>query len=221
QLEAANLFLVPLDDERRWYRYHHLFADFLRTELEKESQAALHLKAARWLAAHDLLPEAVKHALASGDMNEAARVITLAAEGPSIASFVTFLGWLNALPDELVRGDGELATYKGILLFMTRQYAEAATYADAAERSLSPDAPLPSRGRLLSLRAQLALGNDTLDSAIQLSKEALDCLSDAFFRSLTLSVQGQALQMQGDIAAAADVYRDAVLAGRQAGNQLG
>ncbi len=223
QLEAANLFVVPLDDERRWYRYHHLFADFLRTELDKESQAALHLKAARWLAAHDLLPEAVKHALASGDMNEAARVIALAAEGGVIASFVTFLGWLNALPDELVRGDGELATYKGVLLFLTRQHAEATTYADAAERSLPPDAPLPSRGRLLSLRAQLALGNDTLDSAIQLSKEALDCLGDgdAFFRSLTLSVQGQALQMQGDIAAAADVYRDAVLAGRQAGNQLG
>jgi LuxR family maltose regulon positive regulatory protein len=179
QLEAVNLFIVPLDDERRWYRYHHLFADFLRTELDEESQTALHLKAARWLAAHDLLPEAVKHALASEDMNEAARVIALAAEGVfRTASFMTLLGWLNALPDELVRANGELATYKGILLLLTRQYAEAATYADAAERSLPPDAPPLSHGRLQSLKAQLALCNDDFDSAIQLSKEALDWLGD-------------------------------------------
>jgi LuxR family maltose regulon positive regulatory protein len=224
QLEATNLFIVPLDDERRWYRYHHLFADFLRTKLDKESQAALHLKAAHWLAAHELLPEAVKHALASGDMNEAAPVIALAAEGAlRTASFMTLLGWLNALPDELVRGDGELATYKGFLLFSTRQYVEAATYADAAERSLPPDAPPPSRGRLQSLKAQLALCNDTPDSAIQLSKEALAWLGDGdtFFRSLTLNVLGQIMQMQGDIAAAAEAYRDAVVIEREAGNQPG
>jgi LuxR family maltose regulon positive regulatory protein len=223
RLEAANLFIVPLDDERRWYRYHHLFADFLRTELDKESEAALHLKAADWFAAHDLLPEAVNHALASGDMNEAARVIVLAAEGAFIASFVTFLGWLNVLPDELVRANGELATYKGFLLFLTRQYAEATTYVEAAERSLPPDAPPPSRGRLQSLKALIALSNDNLDSAIQLSREALDLLgdSDVFFRSQTLNIVGQILQMQGDTAAAADVYRDAVLVRRQAGSQLG
>ena len=222
QLELANLFVVPLDDERRWYRYHHLFAGFLRTELDAESQAALHLMAARWFAAHDLLPEAVKHALASGNMNEAARVIALAAEGPWIASFVTFLGWLNALPDKVVRASGQLATCKGVLLFMTRQYDQAAVYAAAAERTL-PDVSLHSRGRLQSLKALLALSGGDLDSAVQLSKEASDCLSDddAFFRSITLSTRGQVLQMQGDLSAAADVYRAAVLAGRQAGDQLG
>jgi LuxR family maltose regulon positive regulatory protein len=224
QLEQANLFLTPLDDRREWYRYHHLFADFLRTELDGESQAALHLKAARWLAAHDLLPEAVKHALACGDMNEAAQMIALAAEGAfRTASFMTLLGWLDALPDELVRTNGELATFKGFVLFLTESRAEAAAYANAAGHSLPSDAPPPSRGRLQSLKAHVALCNDAADSAIQLSREALDSLGDGdvFFRSLTLNNLGNALEGQGDIAAAADAYREGALTGRKAGDHLG
>ncbi len=222
-LESANLFVVPLDDERRWYRYHYLFADILRTELNADDQAVLHAKAAAWYADRGLLSEAVKHALASGDLSEAARVIALAAEGPWIASYVTFLGWLNALPDDLVQANGDLATYKGVLLFMTRQYVQAAIYAAAAERGLAPDAPSPSCGRLYALKALLALGGGDLEAAVQLSREALELLGEdsAFFRSIALSVQGQVLQMLGDLAAAADVYRDAVLAGPQAGDQLG
>jgi ATP/maltotriose-dependent transcriptional regulator MalT len=112
-------------------------ADFLRTESKQERQSTLHLKAARWFADHDL-PEAVKHALAAG---EAFRNVSL----------TTLLGWLNALPDEPVRANGELATCKAIVLLLTDGYAEAAPYADAAERGLAPDAPRPVRGRLSSL----------------------------------------------------------------------
>jgi LuxR family maltose regulon positive regulatory protein len=225
QLEAANLFIVPLDDERRWYRYHHLFTDLLRTELDKESQSALHLKAARWFAANDLLPEAVKHGLSSGDMNEAAQLIALAAEGAfRTASFTSLSGWLDALPDELVRANGELATYKGLISFWIDHHDEASAYAAAAEHSLSPEAPSPAHGRLLSLKAGLALCYyGTLDSAIQLSKEALDYLDedDVFFRSVAWNIEAQALEMQDDIAAATEVYRDALLAVRQAGDQAG
>ncbi|HSR31646.1 MAG TPA: LuxR C-terminal-related transcriptional regulator [Anaerolineae bacterium] len=224
QLDSANLFVVPLDDERRWYRYHHLFADFLRTGLDRESQAALHLKAAHWFATQDLLLEGVEHALASGDKNEAARVIALAAEGAlRTASFVTLLGWLNALPDEMVRTSFELATYKGILLYLTRHYGEAAEYADAAEHNLPPDAPLASRGQQLSLRAMLAVSSDAPDSAVQLAKQALHCLGegDAFFRSLMLNTLGQISYWRGDTTAAADAYRDAVLIERQTGGQPG
>jgi LuxR family maltose regulon positive regulatory protein len=224
QLDSSNLFVVPLDDDRRWYRYHHLFADFLRTGLDQESQAALHLKAAHWFATQDLLPEGVEHALASGDLNEAARLIALAAEGAvRTASFETLLCWLNALPDEMVRASFELATYKGILLYLTRHYGEAAKYADAAERNLPPDAPLPSRGRQQSLRAMLAVSSDAPDSAVQLAKQALHCLGDgdAFFRSLMLNTLGQISYWQGDTAAAANAYRDAVLIERRTSGQPG
>jgi LuxR family maltose regulon positive regulatory protein len=224
QLDRANLFLIPLDDQRTWYRYHSLFADFLRTELAPATQGALHLKAARWFAAQDLLPEAVRHALDSGDMAQAAQMVALAAEDAfRTASVTTLSGWLDALPDELVRSNSELATYKGFLLFLIDRRDEVAAYADAAERNLPPDAPPHSRGRLLSLRAHLAQCHGAIDSSIQLSRAALEQLgdSDAFFRDLAYNVLGQALELQGDVAAAADVYRDAFLSRHRTGNQLG
>jgi len=224
QLDQANLFLIPLDDRRQWYRYHALFADFLRAELDQETQSALHLKAARWLAAHDLLPEAVRHALDSGDMNQAAPIIALAAdEAFRTAAFTTLSGWLDALPDQLVRSNSELGIYKGFLLTLTDRRDEVAAYADAAERSLPSDAPPHSHGRLLSLKAHLAQCDGAIGSSIQLSREALACLddSDLFFRDLTLNILGQSLEMQGEIAAAADVYRDAFQSRSKSGNQLG
>jgi len=69
ELEQANLFLIPLDDERVWYRYHHLFADFLRTELSKAETERLYQKAALWHEQHDLSSEAVQYALASSDLD--------------------------------------------------------------------------------------------------------------------------------------------------------
>jgi LuxR family maltose regulon positive regulatory protein len=224
QLDGANLFLVPLDDQRAWYRYHHLFADFLRTELDAETQALLHSRASRWLVAHGLLPEAVKHGLASGDVDEAARVIALASgEAFRFGSLATLEGWLDALPDEVVRGDSELATYQGYLLFFTGQTSKVGVYADAAERSLPPDATPPSRGRLLSLKAHVALCSDDLDATVQFSREALACLdpSDAVFRHLTSNLLGQVLEAKGDVVAAADVYREAARIEQGVGHEVG
>ena len=224
KLDSANLFLIPLDDERKWYRYHHLFADFLRTELDAESLAALHRRAAHWLTARGLMPEAVKHALASGDQALAAGVIARAsAEEFSAGSFATLLQWLDALPDEVVRSHSELATQKGCLLYFTGQISQAAVYADAAERSLPPEATLASRGRLLSLKAHLALYTGDLNTTLQFSREALDCLepSDAAFRNLTSNVLGQVLESQGDVLAAVEVYREAVHVERGVGSEVG
>ncbi len=190
QLDRANLFLIPLDDERVWYRYHRLFADFLRTESGSADQAALHSRASRWFVAHNLLPEAVKHSLASGDMAEAARVITLAStEAFRSGAFATLQGWLDALPDETVRGNGELATCQGYLLFFTGRPNHATDYAEAAERAMALDATSSGRGRLLSLRAHLAISTGALDASAQFSREALSFLdaNDATFRSLTLN----------------------------------
>src|SRR5213075_2246120 len=84
ELERANLFLIPLDDERRWYRYHHLFADVLRARLRQERPdraPALQLRAATWCAAHaptegrELLTEAVQYAVAGGDPARAADLV--------------------------------------------------------------------------------------------------------------------------------------------------
>ena len=76
-LEAANLFIVPLDNERRWYRYHHLFADLLRSRLEASQPAlvsTLHRRASAWYAQNDLMSEAIAHSLAADDFDRAGRV---------------------------------------------------------------------------------------------------------------------------------------------------
>jgi LuxR family maltose regulon positive regulatory protein len=78
-LERNNLFLVPLDDERRWYRYHHLFSDLLRLMLEQTYPGLsykLHQRACQWYEAHGMLPEALHHALSSGDMRLVAQIVS-------------------------------------------------------------------------------------------------------------------------------------------------
>jgi LuxR family maltose regulon positive regulatory protein len=223
-LDGANLFLVPLDDQRVWYRYHRLFADFLRTELDAETEALLHLRASRWLAGHGLRSEAVQHALASGDLDQAAGVIAQAAEEVfRSGSLTTLQGWLDALPDEVVRGDSDLATYQGSLFFFTGQIGQAGTYADAAEHNLPPEATPASRGRLLSLKAHLALCAEDLDATVQLCREALACLDadEVMFRNLTSNLLGQVLETKGDVIAAAEVYREAVHRHRGRGNEVG
>ena len=114
-LEHANLFIVPLDNERRWYRYHHLFADLLRQRLQRSSTLStgkekgsvdeLHRRASEWYEHNGSAADAIRHALAAKDFERAAVLVELAV--PEIRrnrqeATVTELGWLKALPDELV-----------------------------------------------------------------------------------------------------------------------
>src|SRR5215204_1391291 len=107
RLERENLLVVPLDDERVWYRYHHLFAEFLRGRLERERPerlAPLHLKASGWYEENGLVAEAVRHALSAGDHERAARLIERGtAQTWYRGEVVTLLGWLRALPVEAMR----------------------------------------------------------------------------------------------------------------------
>ena len=77
-LERMNLFVIPLDDERRWYRYHHLFADMLSRHLEYTSPgqvSELHSRASRWYEQNEVIPAATQHALLAGDQKRATRLI--------------------------------------------------------------------------------------------------------------------------------------------------
>jgi LuxR family maltose regulon positive regulatory protein len=106
-LDRANLFLVPLDDRRRWYRYHHLFADVLHTHLldeHPEQVAALHRRASQWYEQNRDPAQAIRHALAAGDVERAAGLVELAI--PALRRSrqeATIRGWLEALPNEVVR----------------------------------------------------------------------------------------------------------------------
>lgn len=107
ELERGNLFVVPLDDKRSWYRYHALFADMLRSHLQHEHPdevPALHARASAWFEAHGLPTDAVRHALASGDHGLAARLVEAAWRDMNTAfRTAAWLTWADALPDDVVR----------------------------------------------------------------------------------------------------------------------
>jgi len=106
-LERSNLFLIPLDDERRWYRYHRLFADVLQAHLmdaQPDRVALLHSRASAWYEQNGLRSDAIHHALAARDFACAADLIELAFSTMNRErQSATLLGWLKALPDEVVR----------------------------------------------------------------------------------------------------------------------
>ncbi len=222
RLEKMNLFLIPLDERRQWYRYHHLFAEFLRTELEPEQQEALHGRAAHWFEAHGYLEEAVRHALHSGQVAETGRLIRKA--GLPLfqrGELVTLLGWLDALPDEFVRANSGLALDKAWALWLMRRGREADSYARSAEAALPQEAPPEMRGRLLGLRFALSFANrESVTAALPLARQAEAFLDQAHSRFLPaiLLISGKAQEALGDTLAAARAYRRAGQAGQQFGN---
>ncbi len=106
-LERGNLFVVPLDDKRQWYRYHHLFADVLQARLIEEQSnqvSSLHRRASSWYEQSGLPSDAIRHALAAKDFERAAGLIELAWSAMDInMQSAMWLGWAKALPDELIR----------------------------------------------------------------------------------------------------------------------
>ena len=122
-LERGNFFVVPLDDKRHWYRYHHLFADVLNTHLlaeQPDQVVTLHRRASEWYAENGLPADAIRHALATNDFERAADLVELV--GPSMRKSrqeVTLLGWLQALPNELLHHRPVLSVhYAATLLYI-------------------------------------------------------------------------------------------------------
>jgi LuxR family maltose regulon positive regulatory protein len=105
-LERANLFVIPLDDGRQWYRYHHLFAEVLQMRLMEEQPhqvPSLHQRASLWYEQNGLPSDAIHHALAAQDLERAAKLIELAWSAMDInQQSATWLGWVRRLPEELI-----------------------------------------------------------------------------------------------------------------------
>ena len=148
QVERAGLFLVPLDEVRGWWRFHHLFADLLRARLREEQAAQvtqLHRNAAAWHEEHGLTEEAIRHAVAAGEMTWAARLIErqfdtvsgLRGEG------VTVQRWLDALPADLVRSRPRLLLAQAQLAAATGRVETVERLVEAAERAYAGAAEEP------------------------------------------------------------------------------
>ena len=242
-IERANLFAIPLDKERRWYRYHHLFAELLRQRLHKAASGAalsdagvaeLHQRASQWYEDNDLEIEAFDHAAAANDVERAERLIAGAgmpltyrgAAGP-------VLDWLKSLPETVLNARPSLwVTYASALFFTGQppaveaklQSAEAALQAAAATMpSGEPDTEMRDLiGQVASLRATLAVIAHDSDALIKQSRRALEYLrpDNLTVRTATTYTLGYAYQIQGDRAAAMRTYSEVIEAGKAGGNSI-
>jgi LuxR family maltose regulon positive regulatory protein len=216
--ERANLFLVPLDAERRWYRYHRLFADYLRAQLGPDQCRELHDRAADWFERLGFGSDAIDHALAAGSLDRATRLIERAAR-PAFESgeLATLLGWFEALAPDRVAESPELISLHAWALFETGQMGAAVAL---AERHLaSSDARRPAEGRLLVLRALMA--TVTGPDAESLALEGLKLVGDdPLFRSLGLLAAGLATLARGEYVAAVATLRMGYQTALQTGNPM-
>ncbi|MEZ4639068.1 MAG: hypothetical protein R2856_29580 [Caldilineaceae bacterium] len=227
-LERANLFLIPLDNERRWYRYHHLFAELLRQRLTQQADAsAYHVRAARWYAAHNLELEAFHHATAAQDIELAIELI----EGKGMplqfrGGAVPVLKWVASLPTDVLDAHPVLWITWGSALLMLGQVVGVEDKAAAAEAALH-GAQMTAHnrdliGRIASLRTTVAVTQHNVDSIIVQAQRAL-----TFLRADNLPVRasinwalGNANWLKGDRAAAARACTDALTACKTTGHTV-
>jgi LuxR family transcriptional regulator, maltose regulon positive regulatory protein len=224
-LERANLFVVALDDERRWYRYHHLFAEALAHRLEQtqpESVAVLHGRASAQYEAQGMPDDAIRHALAAQDI---ARVVRLLNQHAQTAirhgEAATLLRWLDTISEEQVRASPRLCIAAGwahfIALNAGGRYERIEPALQDAERAIAKRSGLSSleREQLLAevyaLRATIAIEQGDIAHGIALAQAALDRLpaSNLFLRSSLSYSLGDCYRARGDTRAAIQAFEDA------------
>ena len=226
QLVADNLFLLPLDEERRWFRYHRLFADLLRQRLERTRPdliASLHRKAADWLAANGFAGEAIEHWLAAGNYHEAAQLAEARGfEMLEHGQLSTLLGWLARLPTEAILALPRLAIYHAWALLLSGQAGAVEPYLQATEQALAVDAPADPdlRGTIQAIRAYLAATRGDTTQAVELARSALATLPQeaASVRSIVAFTLGGITYLEGNVTDAAQAFVEAAAMGRRAGN---
>ena len=224
-LDRGNLFVVPLDDRRQWYRYHHLFGDVLRARLVDESPdlvPVLHRRASEWYAANGETALAVEHAIAGGDVDRAADLVELAM--PALArerQEVLARHWLSQLPEQVLAVRPVLSNaYAGVLL-TTGQVDEVDRHLRNAERGLEdPTGTVVASETGLRVlptgiavhRAGLGLVTGDPASTVGHAQRALDLLADDqhIGRAAAHGLIGLATWSGGDLAAARTAYAESL-----------
>jgi LuxR family maltose regulon positive regulatory protein len=224
-LERANLFLIPLDENREWYRYHHLFAGLLNQRLRQtwpEALPGLFRRASAWCADNGFIDEAIKYALAGDDAEAAARVVeSQALELLKIGALNTLMGWLHKLPEQTIRARPWLSVHQAWGLLLTGRLEALEQSLQAAEQLADQVAdPDDLHGHIAAIRAYagMLLGEPNL--AAGQAQQALDLLpeEDLTARSVVAFVQGAGFFARGDLPAAIESMQAAGRIGAQGGN---
>jgi LuxR family maltose regulon positive regulatory protein len=244
-LERGNFFVVALDDTRHWYRYHHLFADVLSAHLlgeQPEQVSALHRRASAWYEQHGSTPDAIRHALSAGDLTRAAGLIELAI--PTLRQSrqeAAVLGWLKALPDELLRTRPVLSAAYAQTLLVSGEFegVEARlsdaerwldTTRDASELASAPSAEmvvvdeaefrrLPASIALF--RAAQAQARGEVATTMTYARRVLDLVAedDHLLRGSAAGFLGLASWTSGDLEAAHRSYAECMARVQKAGHR--
>ncbi len=236
-LERTNLFIVPLDNERRWYRYHHLFAELLQQRLQQSASsgneeggvAEYHIRASRWYEDNGLEIEAFQHAVAANDIDRAERII----QGKGIplhfrGAVTAILAWLASLPKTVLDARPSLCVRYATLSLVAGQttgveeklqWAEVAL-ATALQGAEPDDKTRDLIGQIAASRATLALTRYQPDAMITQARRALEYLppDSLFSRIRAIWTLGFAYQVQGDRAAAGQAYTEAIAISQASGN---
>ncbi len=243
-LDRNNFFVSPLDDQRQWYRYHHLFAEVLAAHLKAEQPdqvSALHRRASAWYEQHGLTADAIRHALAAGDFPHMADLVELA--WPAIRRSrqdATLLGWLTALPDEVFPSRPVLsAAYAHVLLAsgeiegVEERLRDAERWLDtmAATREqldfaaagmvvVDDEAFRRLPGTIAIARAGLALAGGDVAGAVTYARQALDLAprDDHLTRGGAAGFLGLAAWTSGDLETAHRTYAEGMASLQKAGN---
>ena len=231
-LEKANLFLVPLDDDRRWYRYHHLFADLLQTRLIQagpEPAVRLRSRAAEWCEREGQVADAVRYALAAQDYQKAADLVARYwHHAVNDGEIETAWSWLNALPEDVVKNSVVLGVAYCWVLWLTGQMGAIEAHLVDAERALSKgsaaqefssddaaDAGFPAHLAVLrSIVARYAFDFDAAvayaERALRLMPENLPPLASSQLHTLILLALASAYDGAGDLQKAAGAYAETI-----------
>lgn len=224
QLVESNLFIIPMDSQHQWYRYHALFADLLRKRLcsfQSDIINGLHSRASHWYENNDQIDLAIDHAISAHDFERAAHLIELIAEEllkRGKASRV--LRWLEVIPETGITKHPYLLSVYGFALILCGRSTQLV--ASLLEKIEDEEFQNAYEGELSMLRAFLAVMHGDARSTIQLSEQALDQLGDRrpFFSSLAADTLGMGYTLAGDIPAATQAFERVVEISRQSDNTM-
>ena len=225
RVERSNYFLIPLDPRREWYRYHHLFAELLRHELERRepgSSVELRRRAGRWLADAGMISEAVPHLVAAGDLDQAADLI--ASHGAAFATgergigrALTVAEWFDALPAQYVVADARLCVGRAGVALALGRHDEILPWLDRAQQApnhrLEREPTFASRATVRRAAAWQLLGDVRLSR--ELAQQLMPLDGSSRDHALAGSLLGETARWLGDDAAAVNFLTRAAQLGRE------
>ncbi|MCH9649437.1 MAG: LuxR C-terminal-related transcriptional regulator [Deltaproteobacteria bacterium] len=228
RLESDNLFLIPLDEDREWFRFHHLFRQLLERQLHQRATEAdcarLRLRASQWLASRGYPDEAFAQALAAGDQQQTLQVLeAYALKILHLGDAATVTGWFERVPMDWVEAHPRIAVLRALGLFLAIRWAELESWLPRLQELLASGVDEDTEGLLLVLETCAAKVRADEAKVIEAARRALAALGpgERLVRGLTSVLLGNALFLLGDYKEADRAFLEAARWSREGRDPLG